>query len=198
MTLSGSVQASPVGGDLIGSDGSNEVIAFSRQGTWGGKLYVINADGSIAWSQEIPSCVFGSPAVCEMDGDPTPEIVYASWSNTGGAADLFVVNGEDGTAASGWTGGKDIGTLVESSPAIGYLTLSGSPYILIANRTGNLQAWSNTGEELWDKHLSGYPTTTSSPSVLHSANTSPCGSRIIAFPLRTWSSSMPTGLVNTA
>lgn len=104
VTLSGgkASHGEPVWADLkLPGEAGRKCVVY---GTTAGKIYAVKWDGTLAWaSAALPGSIEGSPAVGDIDGDGTPEIVVGFG---GGAADAANVGGvralnNDGTIL--WT-----------------------------------------------------------------------------------------------
>jgi hypothetical protein len=93
-----------------------------------------------------------SIAVGEMDGDPYPEVVAASWGNFGTpeAPDyrIFAWNGEDGNLLPGWP--VSTGKFCWGTPALGDLTGDGLDDVVIPCADGYLYGWASDGSEIID------------------------------------------------
>lgn len=133
----------------LDSDGDSEVIVGGSDG----RLYVWDGNGSGSfqngWPQPTePSEAFlSSPAIADMDGDGTPEVVIGS--NDGGVYAWHA----DGTMVQGWpvwTGGDVFG-----SPVVAELDGQAGLEVIAASFDGHLYAWTLDGSLLsrWPKRL---------------------------------------------
>ncbi|MBI2896719.1 MAG: S8 family serine peptidase [Deltaproteobacteria bacterium] len=95
--------------------------------------------------REIGAGVAASPAIADVDGDSTPEIVI-------GAADgsVHLLSGPTGRELPGWPVATDDerGADIVSSPAVGDLDGDGSAEIVLGTIAGQLHAWHADGSPL--------------------------------------------------
>ncbi len=120
--------SSPVIAD-IDADGVNEIV-FGHQD---GKLRAYESDGSLKWAtaavpgigvgchgQSTASAIDSSPAVADIDGDGTPEVlvgVGSAWvENQNGS--VISVNGKTGAIEWQFTGGRDSSDIWADSPVL--------------------------------------------------------------------------------
>ncbi|MBN1425192.1 hypothetical protein JXA88_11615, partial [Candidatus Fermentibacteria bacterium] len=155
--LSGMIQnSSPVGGD-IDWDGQDEVVVTRTQGEpmTQGAIVAIETDGTIKWEKAMPSYVWSTPVLWDVDRDRKPEVIVVTSGATGR---LYALNGENGSDAPGWSGGKDIGQGSWASPAVGYLNQTDEPRIVVVNGQGRVRAYSSTGDSLanWGDDVTNY------------------------------------------
>jgi thermitase len=131
----GWVESSPALGDLDG-DGSPEVVV----GCADGYVYAWHSDGTVVdgWPQEtehpITWGVESSPALGDLDGDGSPEVVIGSESGH-----VHAWHG-DGTVFAGWP--QAVGGYIGfNSPALGDLNQDGDVEAVISCQDGNVYAW---------------------------------------------------------
>lgn len=120
--------SSPVIADIDG-DGHNEVVIGHQDGV----LRAYEGDGAPKWStpaipgvgsgcheQGRASAIDSSPAVADIDGDGTPEVVVgvgSTWvPNQNGS--IVVFDGATGAREWGFTGGRDRGDVWDNSPVL--------------------------------------------------------------------------------
>lgn len=100
----------------VNEDGVSEVLMLREDQT----VVALSGEGEVIWESEpIGVSMTAQPTVAELDGDPTPEIVF--WNK--------VLNGDDGslvaelpTPTTGWT-----------APMVADLDQDGEPEILLGN-----------------------------------------------------------------
>ncbi|MGQ4891474.1 MAG: FG-GAP-like repeat-containing protein [Candidatus Njordarchaeia archaeon] len=104
--------------------------------------------GKISWVFKTNGSVFSTPALSDVDGDGSLEVVVGSDDGN-----LYALNGENGSLL--WvfkTGGA-----IRSSPAIGDLNSDGRPEIVFGSYDGNLYALNGeNGSLLWNFSVPGY------------------------------------------
>ncbi len=149
----GDVYSSPALGDIDG-DGDIEVAVGSGSCLDAGtRLYAWHHDGQFisAFPKIIgSSCgVLSSPALGDLDGDNTLEIVVGSYDHKVYALHV------DGTSVTGWP--KTTGDYVLSSPALGDLDGDGDIEIVIGSRDNKVYAWHHDGTLVtgWPKITGG-------------------------------------------
>ncbi len=93
-----------------------------------------------------------SVAVGEMDGDPYPEFVAASWGNFGDSENpdfrVFAWNADDGTLLDGWP--VSTPKFCWATAALGDLSGDGLDDVIIPCANGFVYAWDSAGTELLD------------------------------------------------
>jgi hypothetical protein len=105
---------------------------------------VFTTDGEAGYRSSL---AFG-----EMDHDPYPEFVGASWGNFGTAGNpeyrIFAWNAEDGSLLPGWP--RSTSQFCWATPALGDVTGDGLADVVIISGLGNLCCWDSYGVELID------------------------------------------------
>jgi hypothetical protein len=138
-------------GDLEVLVGSGEVLCWHHNG-----VEYMDGDGDPRTNGIFATEGLGgyrsSLAVGELDGDPYPEVVGASWGNFGTPEDpdyrIFAWNADDGTLLDGWP--VSTGGFCWATPALGDLTGDGLDDVVLSSADGFFYGWSATGDELVD------------------------------------------------
>lgn len=136
---------------VIGTSGGDPNI--------GGDVYAINGTtGGLEWHYHVDSIVWSSPAIGDIDGDDTVEVVIGT--NDG---QVIALNGEDGGPQ--WSLTIPSSRKVASSPAIGDIDGNGSMEIVIGCHDGKVYvidgvagtiSWSfTTGGIVWSSPAIG-------------------------------------------
>lgn len=79
----------PIVADFLGDD-QPEIVVVDVKGT----IFVLEPNGTVAWSKQLSTYTWGQPAVADFDGDGEPELAVA----TGGTGKLYVFE-RDGSMA---------------------------------------------------------------------------------------------------
>ncbi len=158
------IESSPAVGDIDG-DGRMEIV-FGAGSTFTpnahGGLYALNDNGSVLWRFNTPDstgdgyrdAVYSSPALGDLDGDGTLEVVFGSWDSR-----VRALNGENGSIQ--WE--VFLRDTVWSSPALGDIDRDGYLDVVIGVDThyeapfgtingGALHVFNRDGAE-----LTGFP-----------------------------------------
>jgi len=155
------VYSCPALGDLDG-DGDPEVLIGSSDS----KVYAWHHDGTTVtfpdapgWPQGTAGWVNSSPALGDLDGDGSPEVVVGS--NDGRVYAWHY----DGTPVDGWP--KSTGWIVDGSPALGDLDGDGDLEVVVGSWDGDVYAWHDDGTAVNSWPYSIGPTSAfhSSPAV---------------------------------
>lgn len=110
-----------------------------------------------AWTstQNVPDAlnVMMTPAVCDLDGDGVPEVIFASTASIGGGyvevGYLRALRGDNGTELFTVTDSSHL-VNTASSVAVGDIDLDGRPEIIACAASGNqLMAFENDGTFKW-------------------------------------------------
>jgi FG-GAP-like repeat/FG-GAP repeat len=112
----------------------------------GGILWVLDHTGAVkpGWPKVFPLHIDSSPAIADLDGDGTLEIVVGTGHEPGSTSGNKVYAFHyDGTPVAGWP--KSTGAFVWPSPAIADLDGDGLPEVIEACEDGNLYAWHGNG-----------------------------------------------------
>jgi LruC domain-containing protein/uncharacterized repeat protein (TIGR01451 family) len=138
------INSSPRIADLDGS-GQLKVIVGSTDH----RLYVFNADGTLAWSYLTDDMILGAPAVADIvPARPGQEIVVAS-----GDSYVYLL-GNDGARIwrrrTGWT--------LQSTPLAADLNSDGVPEVLVGGDDHKLYAWHGDGTV-----VAGWPQSAAAP-----------------------------------
>lgn len=110
-----------------------------------GLLTCLDGHGDVVWQRDIAPVFCSSPAVADLNGDGTLELVQGSLKGT-----LSVFNAL--TGAPLWT--RDLGADC-GSPAVGDIHGDGRPEIVMATGAGKLFALDAEGTPLWEFALGG-------------------------------------------
>ena len=114
---------------LIGADSSGWFVPN------GGILWMLEYQGEqlrTRWRVATNDIIQSSPAIGELDGDGTPEVVFGTGNYWGGSDRnrVFALNAENGTAVGGWPVTVDGQTM--AAPAIGDLNGDGANDVAVA------------------------------------------------------------------
>ena len=110
-----------------------------------GLLTCLDGHGDVVWQRDIAPVFCSSPALADLNGDGTLELVQGSLKGT-----LSVFNAL--TGAPLWT--RDLGADC-GSPAVGDIHGDGRPEIVMATGAGKLFALDAEGTPLWEFALGG-------------------------------------------
>lgn len=131
------------------------------QGYCGGSIYALDRTGKLlpGFPRYKLEVIQSSPALLDIDGDGRSEIFVGTGDSYYGLSpdrprDGFRVFGmdSDGSDLPGWQGGKRVGGLVSSSPAIGDIDGDDTPEIVVAARDEKVYAFHLNG-----KAVAGFP-----------------------------------------
>ena len=150
------VYSSPALGDLDG-DGDLEVVVGSSDN----KVYAWHHDGttvtfpdSPGWPRATGGGVNSSPALADLDGDGSLEVVVGSWDSHVYAWHY------DGAPVNGWP--RSTAWIVDGSPAVGDLDGDGSLEVVVGSWDGKVYAWHHDGTP-----AVGWPASTGLASAVH-------------------------------
>ncbi len=155
MGLGGNVELTTIAGADIDSEGATELVAARRYGDWSTRIHALEADGTTKWTRIGPAygVPWVSPVIGDVDGDGKEEVVCGtSWSSS----QLYVLNGENGSDATGWENGKAVGSWFQRAAAVVYLGMSGTPCIVMTNGGGDVRAYTGAGTQSWSLGVSAY------------------------------------------
>lgn len=153
--------SSPAVADIDG-DGRYEIMvgtghyykATGRLATEGHRVYAYNHDGSSVsgWPVTTAGSTFSSPALGDINGDGTREIVIGTMAVRGIGEEHIQAFKPDGTMVLdvGGLGGPTMG-----SPALGDISGDGIPDIIIGSGI-EMYAWDCTGTELWRQNMGNF------------------------------------------
>lgn len=144
----------PVIADLTGDENKEVIVGEGTASNDGGALHAIDptSNGDALWTKTLPDAntdrdlpVKGPPAVGDLDGDGSPEVLVGT--QIGDAGDqLFIFNGEDGSAVDSRSSGS-----TKDFTLIGDLTTgSGLDYIF-----SHLPGGFNPDDEIVAENLDG-------------------------------------------
>ncbi len=140
------VYATPVVADLQGADGIPEVVVVGDCGSENGRLRLLSGrDGTLLWEvDEISVHPYTTPAIADLDGDGTPEILVH-----GGNGDFRILAFQaDGTLL--WVGRDGAGEAIRQpgfeggAIAVADLDGDGSPEVI-----ANALVFDHLGRLLW-------------------------------------------------
>lgn len=155
--------ASPALADLDGDSKLEAVLVLDSVSAPAGKITVLDGDGSTmsGWPVNLNCHLLASPAIGDLDGDGTPDIVVAA---TDGKVYAYT---PAGTPTSGWVV-PDTGVTtpcdasrLQSSPVLGDIDGDGSLEVVVGCYDGKVYAFNHDGSILpgWPK-MAGAPVRT--------------------------------------
>lgn len=143
-----------IGGNLWGApsmgnlDGSGVKVAV---GSTDDSLYVINANGSLAWKAATGGDVRSSPSFADIDGDNDLEVFVGSDDNH-----VYAYH-HNGTPVSGWP--IDLGSMVRSQVVFSDMNNDNDPEIFAVANGGGLWVFQANGDTVATYATAGAPTT---------------------------------------
>src|SRR5450830_246430 len=153
--------SSPAVADIDG-DGRYEIMvgtghyykANGRLATEGHRVYAYNHDGSSVsgWPVTTAGSTFSSPALGDINGDGTREIVIGTMTVRGIGEEHVQAFKPDGTMVLDVRG---LGGPTMGSPALGDISGDGIPDIILGSGI-EMYAWDHTGKELWRKNMCNF------------------------------------------
>lgn len=138
----------PMAGD-IDSDGEMEVVWSSSKGI----LYALDENGQIEWTFEAAGSLYAPPALGDLDGDGIMEVVSGGYYLGDGDANLYALNGEDGSLL--WTfstmgEGSSFEKGFEASPSLYDVNDDGKLDVLVGSRNYYFYALNGVdGSVIW-------------------------------------------------
>ncbi len=109
-------------------------------------------DGTLLWSFTAPSWIWSSPAVADLDGDGSKEVVFACDTAAPGSPNLFALDAAAGTLR--WQAA--LGGHVRASAALADMDADGVREVLIGAPDGVFRAFhGRTGALLWSFKTGG-------------------------------------------
>ncbi len=145
--------SSPAVANLLGDDDLEIVVAVNLSSDDSGKIFLIQADGTVAPGWPVatggpgtPSQVTASPAIADIDGNGTPEIIIAA-DRAGGR--VYVLR-PDGSNKPGWPRSCSVssGAGRSASPVPVDLDGNGQFEIVMPGSDGKLYGWFVNGATL--------------------------------------------------
>ncbi|MCL4832175.1 MAG: VCBS repeat-containing protein [Caldilineaceae bacterium] len=135
---------------IIGIDTHQEGTPFNTPN--GGGLYVYRSNGELVWKKFINQVIYSSPAVGDLDGNGTLEIVHGTgpyFQTAAGQADGHKIYAWDAAGNPLWNGNTSGYTL--ASPALGDIDGDGKLEIVSNVLDRKAYAWNHDGSSLWTK-----------------------------------------------
>ncbi|PKO24180.1 MAG: hypothetical protein CVU38_00045 [Chloroflexi bacterium HGW-Chloroflexi-1] len=150
ITTGGWIVASPAVGDLDG-DTDPEVVVGTWEGADHGRVFAWHHDGQpvAGWPVVLPSGVFASPVLADLDADRRPEVIVA---DHGGQVYVFT---SQGTPFPGWP--QSVSAAITAQPTVGNLDGRRGPEIVVGAENGYVHAWHADGTPVagWPVHIAG-------------------------------------------
>ncbi len=146
----GTIHGSPVVGDLDGDRQADVAVAVydsrktGKTGTRGG-LYAFDRHGRLfpGWPVLVDESFSGSPALADLDGNESRELILAGWDTK-----RIYALGADGFLLPGWPVEIGLGRWLRTSPAVGDLDGDGRMDVVVVT-PGFLSQVASSGSTDW-------------------------------------------------
>jgi hypothetical protein len=105
------------------------------------------------------------PAVIDLDGDETPEIIFTYWGVGlgGGRGRVMAIRGDDCTEVTQTDAAFDIE--IQASLAVGDINNDGAPEVVTLGGQGEIRAFDNQLQFLWEAPVRGDSNTWGGPAI---------------------------------
>jgi outer membrane protein assembly factor BamB len=145
----------PIVGDVNG-DGEVEIIF----GTADGRICAMDQYGDYVWSTQVTGPVYAPAAMGDIDSDGKEEIVIGGYYYRSGDANLYALNGEDGSILWSFST-RDEGALYEkgfeAAPTLYDINDDGALDVLIGSRNYKFYALDGIdGSLLWESQFNHF------------------------------------------
>jgi hypothetical protein len=143
--------SSPALGD-INADGALEIVVGTSSLAPANEVHLLSNDGTVVWSKQLGAegmgeyreIVGSSPAIGDLDGDGSVEIIVATIATFGDGGYIYAWDNAGNLAWSALMGGAKF-TTTGSSPAAGDIDGDGDIEVVAGSIDGKVHAWDFTG-----------------------------------------------------